>query len=67
MPYKSLKQERFFHTKTAKKKGITSKVVKEFDTASKGLKLPTKVSKKPKSKGFNEKKYSAMHKKVFNL
>jgi hypothetical protein len=42
MPYKSIAQERFFHTDTAKKKGITPAVVKEFDTASKGMKLPAK-------------------------
>ncbi len=40
MPYKSDAQRRFFHTDTAKKKGITSSEVKEFDTASKGKKLP---------------------------
>lgn len=40
MPYKSMKQERFFHTQTAKEKGITPDVVKEFDEASKGMKLP---------------------------
>ena len=45
MPYDSLAQERFFHTDTAKKKGITASTVKEFDQASKGKKLPAKVSK----------------------
>lgn len=48
MPYKSLAQERFFHTETAKEKGITSKQVKEFDKASKGKKLPERVKKKKK-------------------
>ncbi len=47
MPYKSLKQERFFHTKTAQKKGITPAVVNEFDQASKGLKLPGEVDAEP--------------------
>ena len=42
-PYKSLKQERFFHTATAKAKGISPATVKEFDQASKGLKLPKKA------------------------
>ncbi len=42
MPYKSEAQRKFFHTKTAKKKGITPKMVKEFDKASKGRKLPNK-------------------------
>lgn len=44
MPYKSLAQERFFHTDTAKKAGINDKTVKEFDSASKGMKLPKKKS-----------------------
>lgn len=39
MPYASKKQERFFHTDTAKKAGITPAEVKEYDKASKGLKL----------------------------
>lgn len=42
MPYKSQAQERFFHTPTAAKKGISLKVVKDFDDASKGMKLPPK-------------------------
>lgn len=53
MPYKSLKQERFFHTETAKKAGITDAEVKEFDQASKGKKLPQKVGDgKPHFKGI---------------
>ncbi len=40
MPYKSLAQERFFHTQTAKDSGIKPSTVKEFDQASKGMKLP---------------------------
>lgn len=45
MPYKSLKQERYFHA--AEERGeISPKVVKEFDQASKGLKLPERVKKK---------------------
>ena len=46
MPYESEKERRFFHTKTAKKKGITSKMVKEYDNASKGKKLPMRARKK---------------------
>jgi hypothetical protein len=42
MPYKSDAQRRFFHTDTAKKAGITTKEVDEFDKASKGKKLPEK-------------------------
>lgn len=48
MPYSSDKQRKFFHTPTAKKKGITTKTVKEFDAASKGLKLPQKAVIIPK-------------------
>jgi len=39
-PYKSLAQQRFFHTQTAKNKGIKPSVVNEFDKESKGMKLP---------------------------
>lgn len=47
MPYKSAKQERFFHTKTAAAKGIKPSTVKEFDQASKGLDLPEEAPAKP--------------------
>ncbi len=40
MPYKSDAQRKFFHTNTARKEGITPKVVAEFDHASKGKELP---------------------------
>jgi len=40
MPYVSDAQRRFFHTDTAKKEGIKPSTVKEFDQASKGMKLP---------------------------
>ncbi len=43
MPYKSLKQERYFNANKAK---IGTKVVNEFNKASKGKKLPLKVKKK---------------------
>lgn len=46
MPYASDAQRRFFHTATARKKGITPATVKEFDEASKGKKLPEKKSMK---------------------
>ncbi len=46
MPYKSKAQQRFFHSPGAKKAGITSAQVSEFDQASKGKKLPAKASKK---------------------
>lgn len=48
MPYKSKAQQRFFHTDTAKKKGITESTVNEFDQASKGMKLPEKMQSKTK-------------------
>jgi len=46
--YVSDAQRRFFHTDTARKKGITSAQVKEYDTASKGLTLPEHVTKQIK-------------------
>lgn len=49
MPYKSKAQEKFFHTDTAKKEGITKSIVEEFDQASKGKKLPPKLNKKKNS------------------
>lgn len=45
MPYASDKQRRFFHTQTAKDKGINPSTVKEYDEASKGMKLPESASK----------------------
>lgn len=56
--YKSEAQRRFFHTDTAKKAGITSSQVKEFDSTSKGMKLPEykKAKRFSKVKGYlNEK------------
>jgi hypothetical protein len=45
MPYVSDAQRRFFHTNTAKKAGITSEEVNEYDKASKGMKLPKYANK----------------------
>lgn len=45
MPYKSRAQAGYFHTHVKK---IGAKVVAEFDRASKGKKLPKKVSKRKK-------------------
>jgi hypothetical protein len=45
LPYVSKKQERFFHTQTARDKGIKPSTVKEFDQASKGMKLPERAPK----------------------
>ena len=50
MPYRSDKQRRFFHTATARKKGITKEMVEEYDDASRGKKLPEKASDKKKKK-----------------
>ena len=46
MPYASAKQRAFFHTATAKKKGITKATVDEFDAASKGMKLPERAAER---------------------
>jgi hypothetical protein len=43
MPYASDAQRRFFHTATARKKGISAATVNEFDQASKGMKLPDRA------------------------
>lgn len=40
MPYDSDRQRRFFHTETARRAGITPDMVREFDAATKGKKLP---------------------------
>jgi len=47
MPYKSKAQRAYFHAheKELKRQGVN---VKEWDRASKGKKLPTRVSKKKK-------------------
>lgn len=45
MPYKSDAQRRFFHSPGAKKAGISQSTVNEFDQASKGMKLPEKMTK----------------------
>lgn len=43
MPYKSISQMKFFHSSGAAKAGITPSMVKEYDQASKGKKLPSKL------------------------
>ena len=47
MPYKSLKQEKFFNAnkKSLEKKGVN---VDEWNKSSKGMKLPNKVKSKKK-------------------
>jgi hypothetical protein len=48
-PYVSDAQRRFFHSPGAKKAGLTSKQVSEFDQASKGMKLPEHVEAKKRA------------------
>ena len=55
MPYVSKKQQRFFHTKAAKKAGITPAEVSEFDKATDYASLPERATK--------SKKKVRMHKK----
>lgn len=53
MPYKSDKQRKYFHY--AEKAGkISPKVVKEFDEASKGMKLPERVKKTGGPSGLDD-------------
>jgi len=50
MPYVSRAQQGFFHSPAARKAGITSFMVKEWDAASKGHKhLPARVKPKPRN------------------
>jgi hypothetical protein len=44
-PYKSDAQRRFFHA-AAERGEISKKTVEEFDSASKGKKLPEKIKEK---------------------
>ena len=46
MPYKSKAQQGYLHA-AAERGDISPKVVKEFDKASKGLKLPERVGSQP--------------------
>lgn len=52
MPYKSQAQRKFFHTDTARKKGISASTVKEFDSASKGKALPGRAVHEQAMKGL---------------
>lgn len=49
MPYKSEAQRKKFHSLLAKGK-ISKEVVDEFDSASKGIKLPKRIKPKKESK-----------------
>lgn len=51
MPYRSKAQERWAHTPTGMKQLGAAKI-KEFDQASKGMRLPARAPKaKPRKKG----------------
>lgn len=50
MPYSSDSQRRFFHSSGAKKAGISSETINEYDKTSKGMKLPEKVERFKKLK-----------------
>ncbi len=56
MPYKSEAQRRKFHA-LLKKGKISKETVEEFDSASKGKKLPERVKKKQKKSSSSWKKY----------
>ena len=49
-PYKSDAQRKFFNSIGAKKAGIKSKTIEEFNSESKGLKLPKFAKLKEKLK-----------------
>jgi hypothetical protein len=46
MPYRSLKQAAYMHANMGKKRGLTGKVIKEFDNASRGMDLPKTAPKR---------------------
>jgi hypothetical protein len=52
MPYKSEAQRRFFHTATARRKGISAAMVKEYDEASKGNKYVEAIHRAKKKRGY---------------
>lgn len=56
MPYASDQQRKFFHTATARKKGISAKTVEEFDDASRGKKLPKRAKKRKRKVSYPEPK-----------
>ncbi len=45
MPYKSAAQRRFFHSKGAKRAGISAQTIREWDAASRGRNLPKRTRK----------------------
>lgn len=44
MPYRSEAQRRFFHTDTARRQGISQGTVREFDSATRGRRLPERAT-----------------------
>jgi hypothetical protein len=59
MSYKSNAERAFFHTNTAKAKGIKPATVKEFDSASKGMKLPGHANNAVHMKGIADARMQA--------
>ena len=58
MPYVSDAQRRFFHTNTARRKGISAATVAEYDSASKGVKLPARKKGPTKARSYMRKMLS---------
>ena len=57
MPYRSDAQRRYFHYALSKGK-LPADLVKEYDDASRGMKLPEKAPKKPNGwRGMAKGKY----------
>jgi hypothetical protein len=59
MPYTSRSQQRAFHAKLSRGE-IKASTVKEFDKASKGLKLPERAHKKKTTARRKRKKRAAV-------
>lgn len=54
MPYASKAQQRFFHSPSAKKAGLTETDIQHWDKVSKGLKLPERKGKTKYQRAFNK-------------
>jgi hypothetical protein len=46
MPYVSDAQRKYFNANAGKKKGLTTEIVREWNSASKGQRVPAKKKKK---------------------
>lgn len=60
MPFKSEAQRRFFNSDKAKESGISQKTVDEFNSSSKGMKLPEKMSGVDKLKARAKKRLAEL-------